>query len=115
RAGKKTSNSAFQLNWLRADPHDPERKTCNGNTLLQGTAYRRLSDQAEAAGPKTLSAGADAGAAVSLQPRLCRLRQDRLSRRDPQSPHVGAGMLGRRRRVRRADGGVFVRRAADPP
>ena len=33
---------------------------------------------------QALSAGADAGAAVPLQPRLRRLRQDRLSRRDPE-------------------------------
>ena len=65
-------------------------------------------------GRQTLSAGADAGAVVPLQPRLRRLRQDRLSRRDPQPPHVGAGMLGRGRRMRRADGGDSRRRAADP-
>src|SRR5439155_4853214 len=72
---------------------ESRKKTCNGNTVLQGTAHRRVSDQAENAGPKALSAGADARAAVSLQSRMRRLRQDRLSRRDPQSPHVGAGML----------------------
>ena len=44
-------------------------------------------------GREALSAGADARTAVSLQPRLRRLRQDRLSRCDPQSPHVGAGVL----------------------
>ena len=41
-------------------------------------------------------------------------RQDRLSRRDPQPPHVGAGMLGCGRRMRRADGGDPRRRTVDP-
>ena len=36
-------------------------------------------------GPRALSAGADARAAVPLQPGLRRLRQDRLSRRDPRT------------------------------
>ena len=65
-------------------------------------------------GPQTLSAGADAGAAVPLQSRLLRLRQDRLSRRDPQQAPVGAGMPRRGRRMRRADGRHPGRRAADP-
>ena len=39
-------------------------------------------------GRQALSAGADAGAAVPLQPGLRRLRQDRLSRRDPQPAPV---------------------------
>ncbi len=76
--------------------------------------HRRLSAQAEAAGQQALSAGADAGAVVPLQSRLRRLRQDRLSGRDPQPPPVGAGMPRRGRRVRRADGGDPRRRAADP-
>ncbi len=65
-------------------------------------------------GPEALSAGADAGATFPLQPGLCRLWQDRLSERYPQPPHVGAGMLGCRRGVRRADGCDPGRRAADP-
>ena len=55
--------------------------------------------------PQALPAGADAGAAVPLQPRLRRLRQDRLSRRDPQPAPVGRGVPGGGRRVRRAGGG----------
>src|SRR6202158_3776164 len=90
------------------------KETGTGNAFLKENPYRQLSAQAEDAGPKALSAGADARAAVSLQPRLRRLRQDRLSRRDPQSPPVGGGMLGCRRRMRRADGGGPRRRAADP-
>ncbi len=86
----------------------------NGNSVSQGNAHRRLHPQAEAHGAQALSAGADAGAAVPLQSRLRRLRQDRLSRRDPEPAPVGQGMPRRRRRVRRADGGHPRRRAADP-
>jgi hypothetical protein len=42
---------------------------------------------------QALPAGADARATVPLQPRLRRLRQDRLSGRDPEPPHERAGML----------------------
>src|SRR5712692_4022861 len=43
------------------------------------------------------------------------MKQKLLGRkRYPQSPHVGAGMLGRRRRMRRPDGGDPRRRAVDP-
>ena len=41
--------------------------------------------------PQALSARADAGAAVPLQSRLRRLRQDRLSRRDPEPAPVRRG------------------------
>ena len=47
-------------------------------------------------GRQALSAGADAGAAVPLQPRLRRLRQDRLSRPDPQPAPVGRRSASRR-------------------
>src|SRR5437763_6930521 len=96
RAARKTSNSGFRLNWLRAEPTRTEtrKNLCNGNTLLQRTQDRRLLDQAEADGPQALSAGADAGAAVPLQPCLRRLRQDRLSGCDPEPPHERAGVLG---------------------
>ena len=116
RAARKTSNSGFRPNWLRADPPEflAQKETCNGYPLLQGNAYRRLFAQAETAWPQALSARADAGAAVPLQPRLRRLRQDRLSGCDPQPPHDRPGVLGRGRRVRRADGRHSRRRAADP-
>ena len=70
--------------------------------------------EAEAHGAQALSAGADAGAAVPLQSRLRRLRQDRLSGPDPQPAPLGAGMPRRGRRMRRADGRDPRRRAADP-
>ena len=63
-------------------------------------------------GRQALSAGADAGAAVPLQPGLRRLRQDRLPGRDPQPAPVGRGLPGGGRRVRRAGGGDRRRRAA---
>ena len=61
--------------------------------------------------PQALSAGAHAGAAVPLQPRLRRLRQDRLSGRDPEPAHLGRGCAAGGRRMRRA-GGVDRRRRA---
>ena len=45
---------------------------------------------------QALSAGADAGAAVPLQSRLRRLRQDRLPRRDPQPALVASPNASRR-------------------
>src|SRR5581483_2539136 len=115
QAVKKISNFGFRPNWLRADNSlFGFRKTSNGNTVLQGNSHRWLSDEAEADGPETVPARADAGAAVSLQPCLRRLRQDRLSRCDPQSPDDPAGMLGCGRRMRRTDGGDPGRRTADP-
>ena len=53
-------------------------------------------------GRQALPARADAGAAVPLQPRLRRLRQDRLSRRRSSTSAFGRGMPRRGRRVRRA-------------
>ena len=55
-------------------------------------------------GRQALSAGADAGAAVPLQSRLRRLRQDRLSRPDPQPAPLGRRVPRGGRRVRRAGG-----------
>ncbi len=63
-------------------------------------------------GPQALSAGADAGAAVPLQPGLRRLRQDRLSGRNPEPAPVGRRVHGGDRRVRRAGRGDRRRRAA---
>ena len=67
--------------------------------------------EAASAGAQALPAGADAGAAVPLQPGLRRLRQDRLSGRDPEPAPVGRRVHGGDRRVRRA-GGVDRRRRA---
>ena len=72
---------------------------------------RRLHREAAARGREALSAGADAGAAVPLQSGLRRLRQDRLSGRDPEPAPVGRAMHGGDRRMRRA-GGVHRRRRA---
>ena len=47
-------------------------------------------------GPQALSARADARAAVPLQSRLRRLRQDRLSGRDPEQAHLGRRCARRR-------------------
>ena len=66
-------------------------------------------------GPQALSAGADARAAVPLQSRLRRLRQDRLSRPDPRSAPVGRRLPGGGRRMRRAGGRDRRRRAAPAP
>ncbi len=63
---------------------------------------------------EALSARADARAAVPLQPRVRRLRQDRLSRRDPEPAAVVRRLHGRDRRMRRADGVDRRRRAAAP-
>src|ERR1700737_3985338 len=93
--GKRTSSSDCRQSLQRADP--TKKKVCNGNTLLQGTAHRRLYDQAETAWPQALPACSDAGTVVPLQSGLRWLRQDRLSRRDPQPPYECAGVLGRGR------------------
>ena len=59
----------------------------HGFAAAPGRQDRRLCDQ-EAPLRRQISAGADAGAAVPLQPGLRRLRQDRLSRRDPEPAPV---------------------------
>src|SRR6266540_1046721 len=87
----------------------------NASAVPEGNAYRRLYPQAKSLGAPALSPRADAGAAVPLQSRLRRLRQDRLSGPDPEPPADGEGMPRRGRRMRRADGGDPGRRAADSP
>ena len=84
----------------------------NGRAVEPGAAGRRLCREAAPAGAEALPAGADAGAAVPLQPGLRRLRQDRLSGRDPEPAPVGRRVHGGDRRVRRAGGGDRRRRAA---
>ena len=77
---------------------------------------RRLRARPASARPQALSARADARAVVPLQSRLRRLRQDRLSRRDPQSAPISvADCLARGRRMRRAGGRHRRRRAAAAP
>ena len=65
-----------------------------------------------AARREALSAGADAGAAVSLQPGLRRLRQDPVPGRNPAAAAHARAVLRRGRRVRRADRLDPRRRAA---
>ncbi len=73
---RRSSNSLRRQNW-KTGRRQEHRK--NASPVSQGNPYRRLHFQAEAPGAQTLSARADAGAAVSLQSCLRRLRQDRLS------------------------------------
>ena len=89
-----------------------EEWTAYGYPAAAADQGRRLYPEAASGRAEALSAGADAGAAVPLQPGLRRLRQDRLSRRDPEQAPVGRGMPGRGRRMRRARGRDRRRRAA---
>ena len=89
-----------------------KRNRTHGRAVEPGAACRRLCREAASARPQALSAGADAGAAVPLQPGLRRLRQDRLSGRDPEPAPVGRRVHGGGRRMRRAGGGDRRRRAA---
>ncbi len=68
--------------------------------------------QAAPHGPQALPAGADAGAAVPLQPGLRRLRQDRLPGGNPEPAPQRRRVPGGGRRMRRAGGGHRRRRAA---
>ena len=67
---------------------------------------------AAAARRQAVSAGADAGAAVPLQPGLRRLRQDSASGGDPAAAPDARAVLGSGRRMRRADRLDSRRRAA---
>src|SRR5262249_50636240 len=86
RAARSILSSASPANWRRAETFtrqpQPETATSenrqkdrkNASSVFQRNAYRRLHLQAETLGAQTLSARADAGAAVSLQPCVGRLR-----------------------------------------
>src|ERR1039457_3532257 len=76
---------------------------------------RQLRSPAEAEGPEALSAGAHAGAAVSLQPGVRRLRKDPVSRPYSEAAVDARGVLPRGGRVRRADGGHLGRGTAAAP
>src|SRR5260370_27421124 len=69
-------------------------RAANEDTVLQGNEDFGLSAQAEAAWPQTLPVGAYARAALPMQSRLRRLRQDRLPGADPQSAALGSGGPG---------------------
>ena len=56
------------------------KETSNGSTSLTGLDRCDVRSEAEASGPQEVSAGPDAGAAVSLQPGVRRLRQDPVPR-----------------------------------
>ena len=66
-----------------------QRSVIVGIPLLQAARIGAYVLRQHLVGPQALSAGADAGAAVPLQPGLRRLRQDRLSGRDPEPAPVG--------------------------
>jgi len=78
RAGRKRSEfrlppelaKAFDVSY-RATPEQQERQPY-GASFPQGNADRRIPAQAEALGPRTLSAGVDAGTLVPLQSRVLR-------------------------------------------
>src|ERR1035441_4483525 len=76
---------------------------------------RKLRPPAEAEGPRTLPAGAHAGAAVSLQPGVRRLREDPVSRPYSEAPTDARRVFPRGGRVRRADGGHPGRGTAAAP
>src|SRR6185312_6886612 len=71
-----------------------------------------LRPQAEAERPETLPAGADAGAAVPLQSRVRRVRQDSVSGSHSETQHDAGRMFPRGGRMRDSDGGDPRRRAA---
>src|SRR4029077_14052927 len=64
----------------------------------------RLCDETAPEGHPTLSIGSDARAPVPLQPGMSRLREDSVSRRNPQKAAYGRGMHPGRRRMRRPGG-----------
>src|SRR5581483_1262753 len=86
----------------------------HGNSTAAKCDDPALRSETAAARRRTLSDGAHARAAVSLQSGVRRLRQDRLSRRDPGSSAKSGRMYGGDRRVRRSGGVDRRRRAADP-
>ena len=88
-----TENVRFRMPSQLADSHrlkpdsnrDHVTRLCRANSAAPNDPSRRLCRCSAPEGRPALSAGSDARAAVPLQSRLRRLRQDRLSRRDPQS------------------------------
>ena len=83
---------------------------CSGFADVDGGDVRL---EATHPGAQALSAGADAGAAVPLQPGVRRLRQDPVSRARAEAKSLARRVLPRGRRVWRADGVHPRRRAAD--
>src|SRR5271154_2106340 len=79
-------------------------ETPDGSPSLASLDGCNLCFEAEAQGPQAVSAGADAGAALSLQPCLRRLRQDPIPGTHPEGGALARGMLQSGRGVRRPDG-----------
>ena len=80
RPSSRTAGRAQDRRVVSAD-----KGAASGNPSASGGADRHLPGSPASQRPQALSAGADARAVVPLQPGLRRLRQDRLSRRDPRS------------------------------
>ena len=78
----------------------PSERILDGRSDFADVDRRQLRPRAKAPGAEAVSAGADARAAVPLQPRLRGVREDSVPGRDPsQKPHSRA-VLPRGRRVR---------------
>ena len=115
----RTSASACRRDLADARA-EPRSSTVDGGYLVAIPLHQAMRVGAYVVGQhlarrQALSAGADARAAVPLQSRLRRLRQDRLSRRDPQPAPLGRRMPGGGRRMRRAGGLDRRRRTAAAP
>src|SRR5271167_403498 len=80
---------------------DKEEGCDSGSITTTDGGRRCLRAETAARRAQALPAGAHAGAAVPLQSRVRRLRQDRLSGRHFEQAPVGEGMSRRGRRVRR--------------
>src|ERR1039457_7153161 len=76
---------------------------------------RQLRPEAESQGAQALPAGAHAGAPLSLQPGVRRLRKDPVSRSYPEARADARRVLPRGGRVRRAHGGHSGRGTAHAP
>src|SRR5258708_34238596 len=81
------TRTRLRVRILKAGSSD--RSVSHEHSAASGGPGRQLCGQAASQAPPPLSAGAYAGAAVPLQPGLRRLRQDRLSRSDPEPAALG--------------------------
>ena len=63
----------------------------NASTNLSNVDRRQLRAEAKAVRTKAVSAGADAGAVVPVQPRLRGLREDSISSAYLEEEHAGGG------------------------
>src|ERR1700691_206804 len=88
-------------------------KQKNGSSCISDVDGRFLCSAPEGGGTQALSAGVDAGAAVSLQSGLRGMRQDSVSRPHFEDRSLAGRLLQSGRRMRSADGVDSRRRAAD--